>query len=198
MTAISDGQSVVFKSRTLVGLTSLLLVFIGAAAAKDHKSTKPMNKPHVVAHIQFDGMSEVDMTIQTRPGDKYYLYVQHSKGEGVSIIDISRPEKPKTIGVLHEGDAVGDGKMTLTGNLAIVSDGAATSSHGGEVSSRDVAMWDTSDPTSPRLVQKFSNVVKWLQDNRDFIYVLADDGLWIVSQPEDQLLRSPDFSAYGG
>lgn len=112
-------------------LTSLLLAFIGGAAAKDHKSIKAANKTHVVAHIQFDGMSEVDMTIQTRPGDRYYLYVQHSKGEGVSIIDISKPQKLKTIGVLHEGDT-------------------------------------------------------------------ADDGLWIVSEPEDRLLSSPDSSAYGG
>jgi len=198
MTAISDSQSVKFNSRGLVLLTSLLLVFIGAAAAKDHRSMKPTNKPHVVAHIQFDGMSEMDMTIQTRPGDRYYLYVQHSKGEGVSIIDISRPEKPKAIGVLHEGDAAGDGKMTITGNLAIVSERAVASSHGGELSNGDVVLWDTSDPTSPRLVQKFSKVVKWLQDNREFIYVLADDGLWIVSQPDEQLLNSPDSSAFGG
>ena len=198
MTAISGSQSVKFNSRELVLLTSLLLVFNGAAAAKDHKSMKSTNKPHVVAHIQFDGKAEVDMTLQTRPGDRYYLYVQHSSGEGVSIVDISKPERPKAIGVLHEGDAAGDGKMTITRDLAIVSEHAATSSHGGELSRADVVLWDTSDPTSPRLVQKFSKVVKWLQDDRDFVYVLNDDGLWIVSQPDDQPLNSPDPSAYGG
>src|ERR1700758_2147093 len=99
-----------------------------------------MNKPHVVAHIQFDGMSEVDMTIQTRPGDRYYLYVQHSKGEGVSIIDISKPEKSKTIGVLHQGNTVDDGRMTITGNLAIISGRAADSSHASELFNSDVAI----------------------------------------------------------
>ena len=198
MIATRGSQFVEFNSRGLVLLTSLVLVFIGGAAAKDHKGMKPTNKTHVVAHIQFDGMSEVDMSIQTRPGDKYYLYVQHSKGDGVSIIDISKPEKPKAIGVLHEGDAAVDSRMTITGNLAIVADHAADSSHGGELSNGDVVIWDTSDPTSPRLVQKFSKVVKWLQDNREFIYLLADDGLWIVSQPDDRLLNSPDSSAYGG
>ena len=126
------------------------------------------------------------------------MYIQHSKGEGVSIIDISKPEKPKAIGMLHEEDATGDGRMTITGNLAIVSDRAAAYAHGGELVNSDVVIWDTSDPTSPRLVQKFSKAVKWLQDNRDFMYVLADDGLWIVSQPDDRLLNSPDSSAYGG
>ena len=198
MTPTSGCQSVAFNSRGSVLLISLLLVLIGGAAAKDHKSMNPTNKTHVVAHVQFDGMSEVDMTIQTRPGDKYYLYVQHSKGQGVSSIDISKPEKPKAIGVLHEGDTAGDGRMTITGNLAIVADNAADSSHGGELVNGDVVIWDTSDPTSPRLVQKFSKTVKWLQDNRDFIYVLADDGLWIVSQPDDRLPNSPDSSGYGG
>ena len=126
------------------------------------------------------------------------MYIQHSKEEGVSIIDISKPEKPKAIGMPPEEDAAGGGRMTITGNLAIVSDHAIAYAHGGELVNGDVAIWDMSDPASPRLVQKFSKAVKWLQDNRDFIYVLADDGLWIVSQPNDQLLNPPDSSAYGG
>ena len=198
MTGIRDSQFIEFNSRGLVLLTSLLLLFIGSAAAKDHKSTKATNTTHVVAHIQFDGMSEVDMTIQTRPGDRHYLYVQHAQGEGVSIIDITKPEKPRAIGVLHETDTAGNSRMTITGNLAIFSDRAAAYAHGGELVNSDAVIWDTSDPTSPRLVQKFSKAVKWLQDNRDFIYVLADDGLWIVSRPDDRLLNSPDSSAYGG
>ena len=198
MTAISGSRSVEFTSRELVLLTTLLLALIGTAAAKDHKHTKPTNTPHVVAHLQFDGMSELDMTIQTRPGDKYYLYVQHSKEEGVSIIDISKPEKPRAIGVLHDGDAAGDARMTITSKLAIVSDGPGTSSQAGEPSNGGVAIWDTSDPASPRLIQKFSKVVKWLQDDREFIYVLADDGLWIVSQPADLPFTPADPPAYGG
>ena len=72
-------MTVKFNSRGLVLLASLVLVFIGGAAAKDHKSIKPTNKTHVVAHIQFDGRSEVDMTIKKFQGNRYYLYVQHSK-----------------------------------------------------------------------------------------------------------------------
>ena len=32
--------------------------------------------------------------------DKYYLYVQHSKDQGISIIDISNPAQPKALGVI--------------------------------------------------------------------------------------------------
>lgn len=34
--------------------------------------------------------------------------------------------------------------------------------------------------------------------NHEFIYLLADDGVWILSEPDDQPLNSVDSSAYGG
>lgn len=198
MTAIGGSPSVEFDVRKLVLLTSLMLVFVGAAAAKDHKSMKTADKPHVVAHIQFDGMSEVNMTIQMRPDDKYYLYVQHAKGEGISIIDVSKPEKPRAVAVLPGTDATDAAGMTITSKLAIVSGHVVASYRSVESSNTDLVLWDTSDPASPQLVQKFSKVKKWFQDDREFIYVLTDDGLWIVSQPENQPLSSRDSSAYGG
>jgi hypothetical protein len=53
-------------------------------------------------------------------------------------------------------------------------------------STDDLVLWDLSNPTAPRVVQKFSGVIKWLQDERNFIYVLNGDGLWVVSEPADR------------
>jgi hypothetical protein len=53
-------------------------------------------------------------------------------------------------------------------------------------STDDLVLWDLSNPVAPRVVQKFSGVVKWLQDERNFIYVLNSDGLWVVSEPADR------------
>jgi hypothetical protein len=53
-------------------------------------------------------------------------------------------------------------------------------------STDDLVLWDLSNPVAPRVVQKFSGVVKWLQDERNFIYVLNGDGLWVVSVPADR------------
>jgi hypothetical protein len=50
----------------------------------------------------------------------------------------------------------------------------------------DLVFWDLTNPTAPRVVQKFSGVVKWFQDERNFIYVLNKDGLWVISQPEEE------------
>lgn len=65
------------------------------------------------------------MTIQTRPGDRYYLYVQHSRREGVSIIDISIAEIhfPK-MEALRACAASDGGKQTIANAVAISSGGA--------------------------------------------------------------------------
>lgn len=42
-------------------------------------------------------------------------------------------------------------------------------------------------------MQKFSGVVRWLQGEGNFIYVLNGDGMWVVSQPIASLKPSPRF-----
>jgi hypothetical protein len=51
---------------------------------------------------------------------------------------------------------------------------------------------------SPRVVQKFTGVIKWLQDDRNFIYVLNDEGLWVVSEPAEIQSEETGSPAYGG
>jgi hypothetical protein len=67
------------------------------------------------------------------------------------------------------------------------------------ISNNDLVLWDLSNPAAPRVVQKFSGVVKWLEDGRNFIYVLNGDGLWVVSKPADRQLEPTESSdSYGG
>jgi hypothetical protein len=61
----------------------------------------------------------------------------------------------------------------------------------------DLVLWDLSNPAAPRVVQKFSGVVKWLQDERNFIYVLNGEGLWVVSKPADrQAVQTESSNGY--
>src|SRR5580692_4730240 len=138
----------------------------------------------------------VDMAMQKKVNDKYYLYVQHSKDQGISIIDISKPAQPKTVGVIPWPDPAVSGRMNVTGDLAIIA-GTNDRPMRGNTSNDDLVLWDLSNPAAPRVVQKFSGVVKWLQDERNFIYVLNGDGLWVVSKPAD---RQPEQmeSSYSG
>ena len=183
---MNNGRSrfVKFNSAASAVLTTVLLVS-GGASAKDHKLKTSDNQADVVAHISFTGLSAVDMAIQKRVNDKYYLYVQHSKDQGISIIDISKPAHPKAIGVIPWPDPAVSSRMNVTGDLAIIAETGALPMRS-STSKDDLVLWDLSNPAAPRAMQKFSGVVKWLQDERNFIYVLNGDGLWVVSKPADR------------
>jgi hypothetical protein len=184
-----------FNSAALAVLITVFLVS-GGASAKNHKVKTSDNQADVVAHISFPGLSAVDMAMQKKVNDKYYLYVQHSKDQGISIIDISTPAQPKTVGVIPWPDPAVSGRMNVTGDLAIIA-GTADHPMRGSTSNDDLVLWDLSNPAAPRVVEKFSGVVKWLQDERNFIYVLNGDGLWVVSKPPDHKPEQTD-SSYSG
>ncbi len=94
----------------------------GGASAKDHKA-KGSDEPGPGGRPHF-----VHRTIGCRHGNaekgnnKYYLYVQHSKDQGISIIDISKPAQPKTIGVIPWPDPAMSSRMNVTGDLAIIAE----------------------------------------------------------------------------
>jgi hypothetical protein len=176
---------------SLVAFLVTLLVLLGSASAKEPKVKNSENEAHVVAHISFSGLSSVDMAMQRKVNDKYYLYVQHSKDEGVSIIDISKPAQAKILSVISWPDPAVSSRMDVAGNLAIIAESEIIPTRGSR-SNDDLVLWDLSNPAAPRVVQKFTGVVKWLQDERNFIYVLNRDGLWVISEPAD---RQPELRA---
>jgi len=124
--------------------------------------------------------------------DKYYLYVQHSKDQGISIIDISNPAQPKAVGIIPWPDPAVSSRMNLTGDLAIIVEIEVLPTR--NPANDDLVLWDLSNPAVPRVVQKFSGVVKWLQDERNFIYVLNGEGSWVVSKPVDRQAEQTESS----
>jgi hypothetical protein len=185
MNKIRTSKLVEFSSSTLALLTIVLFVTVSSASAKENKPKASGSVSQVVAHISFSGLSAVDMAMQRKVNDKYYLYVEHSKDQGISIIDISKPAQPKAVGVIPWPDPTLSSRMSLTGTLAIIAETEVLPMHS-STSTDDLVLWDLSNPAAPRVVQKFLAVVKWLQDERNFIYVLNGDGLWVVSQPADR------------
>jgi hypothetical protein len=185
MNEIRASKFVEFSSRTLALLTAVLVMAVSSASAKERKPKGYDAESHVVAHISFSGLSAVDMAMQRKVNDKYYLYVEHSKDQGISIVDISKPTQPKAVAVIPWPDPDLSSRMSLTGNLAVIAETEILPMHS-RTSTDDLVLWDLSNPVAPRVVQKFSGVVKWLQDERNFIYVLNGDGLWVVSEPADR------------
>jgi hypothetical protein len=137
------------------------------------------------------------MAMQNKGNDKVYLYVQHSQFQGISIIDISKPTVPKALGVIPWPNPAMSSKMNVTGDMAIIAETGVPPMRSG-TSSDSLVLWDLSNPAAPRVVQKFSGVVKWLPDDRNFIYVLNGEGLWVVSKPADrQPAQTESSSNYG-
>ena len=197
MNRISRSKFGQFSSLALALLATVLIATSGASA-KEHKANAVDSSARVVAHIPFEGLSTVDMTMQKRANGKYYLYVQHSKDQGISILDISQPNQAKAIGVMPWPNPTTSSRMNVTGDLAIIAENTTLPARR-SASDDDLELWDLSNPAAPRVVQKFSGVIKWLQDERDFIYVLNGDGLWIVSKPADQKPgKSESSDSYGG
>jgi hypothetical protein len=163
-------------------LMTVLMVSVGSASAKERKMKKSENEAQVVAHISFSGLAVVDMAMQRKVDDKYYLYVQHSKDEGVSIVDVSKPSQAKTLGVISWPNPATPSRMNVTGSLAIIAENQMLPMRS-SASNDDLVLWDLSNPAAPGVIQKSTGVVKWLQDERNFIYVLNGEGLWVVSEP---------------
>ena len=175
----------------LITLLTALLLPPSGASAKEPKVKGPGKQAQVVAHLSLAGLSAVDMAMHRKANDKYYLYVQHSRDQGISIIDITKPAQPKAVGVIPWPDPSVSSRMNVTGDLAIIAENGVFPMRS-STSNDDLVLWDLSNPAAPRVVQKFSGVVKWLQDERNFIYVLNGEGLWVVSKPAD---RQPEQSA---
>jgi hypothetical protein len=197
MNKIKTSTFVEISSRAFALFTVALVVTVSAASAKEHKPKESGAGSQVVAHISFNGMSVVDMAMQRKVNDKYYLYVEHSKDQGISIIDISKPTQPKSVAVIPWPDPDLSSRMSLTGAVAVISESEILPMRSSKTSTDDLVLWDLSNPTAPRVVQKFSGVVKWLQDERNFIYVLNGDGLWVVSEPADYPAITEPSLPYG-
>jgi hypothetical protein len=170
MKKIRTIKCIEFSSRTLALLLTVVLVMaVSNASAKGHKPRGYDAESHVVAHISFSGLSAIDMAMQRKVNDKYYLYVEHSKDQGVSIIDISKPTQPKAVAVIPWPDPELSSRMSLTGNLAVIAETEVLPMHR-STSTDDLVLWDLSNPVAPRV--RFA--IRRLNNSIDIAAEVAD------------------------
>lgn len=182
--------------RSLMPRFAILLLTLcaglSAAQAKDHKPASSM-AISVVANMSFDQKLPADMLIRQVNG-KSYLYVQLANQQGIVVVDVTHPNKLKIVSSM---DAEGTDQLAINGNAAMLTaSGSAASSSSGK---SELVLWDISDPGNPRVVQRFSGVVRILEDERNYTYVLNQDGLWVVSDKQNNAVDdSWNPSLYGG
>lgn len=122
------------------------------------------------------------MAIQKDANNKMYLHVDHSRDEGISVIDVTQPAKPKILGFVSWPNRAVASQMNITGRLGIFTERGRRL-----IGTRILVAWwcrlirSTFSPRCAAIL----GVVRWFEDERDFIYVLNGDGLFVISEPAE-------------
>jgi hypothetical protein len=175
-----------------------LLSTLGAVAS-DSDFYPSYLQAKVIAHLPLPGGAR--QMFSQQEGSRQFLYVQRSSQQGVTVIDITKPERPKVVNQLplenltmvSFGLAISETPKNPATWGASLGDGNAEGPPGnGALES--VRVLDVSDPAHPRTVRNFDEVTSILQDSaRNLLYVANGDGVWIVSH--QQVLRSHECSS---
>src|SRR5262245_12712243 len=169
------------------GVMALALLITGSVNALATDRSRAVD---VVSSISFDGKPASDMELENENG-KSYLEIQFAGGEQPLMVDVTKPEK-----TLHALPAKPvENRTEIDGNL--VTDRAATAeATTNKPANEEFALWDISKSKSPRLVVRFTNVSRVIEDKRGFIYVLHRDGLSVI---RDKKKKSnwPDAGIFG-
>jgi hypothetical protein len=172
----------------IVALGTLLTTHLDASSTDFHPSYMDAK---VIAHLALSGTSARHMFLQ-QASQRQYLYVQQSFQEGFTVVDVTKPNKPKIVGRIPQ-----ENLMLVASGLAIAErrgdsvaggvrkTGSAEGSHGGGSVSESLQMLDLSDPVHPRPAQTFDGVTSILADEADGLtYVANGEGIWIVSHQQ--------------
>jgi hypothetical protein len=196
----------IWKIRSLacVALALSALLFTTRADASDNDFYPYYLQASVIAHLPLSGGAQ-QLFLQ-QEGRSQYLYVRQPSQRGVTVIDITKPERPKVISqvTLENLTMVGSGlaifetpenSATVRTSLGTsLGTGNAEDPRGNGAVLKSVRVLDVSDPAHPRAVQNFDGVTSILHDSaRNLIYIANGDGVWIVSH--EQVLRRHECSS---
>jgi hypothetical protein len=177
--------------KILVAISFLLCFSAILVSAKDKRGSAVK----IMARMSFENQEPADM-LQQQVGGKSYLYVQLAGDQGIKVVDVGKPKSPRIVSEMPVSGAAR--QMALTGNAGLMSSQPIEPS---PRSSDEVTFWDLSDPKNPQIVQRFTQVVRVLEDNRGYTYVLNRDGLWVVRDSRgtsNAASVTDDASLYGG
>jgi hypothetical protein len=149
----------------------------------------PSYETKIVAHVALSGKPTHQMFLQ-QEGRRAYLYVRQASQQGYTVLDVTKPERPK---LLHQ---VSQGNLTILDSRLAISEtpdtaspshsaGDAGRSQGGSGSPESVRVLDLSNPAHPKTIRTFGGGTSVVRDDaRSLIYVANGDGIWILSHRE--------------
>jgi hypothetical protein len=187
------------RTVTCVVLAAVALLATTGAIASDSDPYPSYLQAKVIAHLPLSGGAR-QMLLQ-QEGSREFLHVQQSPQQGVTVIDITKPERPKVVNqvplanltMVSFGLAISETPENSATGGASLGDGNAEGRPGSGVV-ESVRVVDVSDPAHPRTVRNFDGVTSILPDSaRNLLYVANGDGVWIVSL--QRVLRSHECTS---
>jgi hypothetical protein len=169
----------------LVSLVSLFL-FFAFLSVKPSIAASPEEQVRVLAHLPLEGMHVNQMFVQQR-GNKYYLYLHRPGKNAFALVDVTKPDKP----VLLSRNAL---KETSRAQVEPPAGGSvlaiAVTPEGGQgqgapaakLPTETVQLVDMSNPKGGKTIKTFKGVTSMYPDDaRKLVYLVNDEGLWVVS-----------------
>ena len=187
----------IWKIRSFACLALVLGALLSTMRADPSDGDFTYLPAKVIAHLPLSGGAR-QMFLQ-QEDQREYLYVQQPSQQAVTLIDVTKPERPKVITQLPLEN------LTMVGSGLAISEmpaaerpslaaGNVEGPRGSGAVLESVRVFDVSDPAHPRTVQNFDGVTSIVQDSaRNLLYVATGDGVWIVSHP--QVPRSHECSS---
>ncbi len=185
-------------------ISSSVLIFsvwcalaLPAAAQAKPKKTKATAGPaqdaiQVVGHIAASG-GAVTRFLTTQHYSSYYLYAERQAGQGITLVDVTKPNAPNVLSDIPAVLSGGADSLTVVaGTAALVSDAAVPSAP----ATQTLRIMDFADPAHPKVTREFANVTAMARDDRRGLIFLANgEGIWILQQ---HLAIDPEVEkAYG-
>ena len=172
-----------WSMRAMLALGTLLLT--GRADASSGDSYPPSSQAKVIAHLHLSDGGARRMFLR-QEGKTRYLYVQQRSRQGFTVLDVTKPGSPRLVNrlPLETLTVVGSG-LVLTGTPAKSATMSATAA--ADATLEPVHVVDADDPGNLRTPQTSDGPTSILRDPaRSLIYVLDDDGVWILSHNQHQ------------
>ena len=164
----------------------VLFAFVAVTAPGSdakHRAPTPSEQPAtVVAHVLLSGSATNQMDLQEN-GGKQYLYISANSHEGLTVVDVTNPDKPNVIRRLAWPNQASSGSLQLVSGGLALAEGPDSGSMAADPipSTRTVKVLDLSDPANPGAILSFSGVTSTLNDEaHNLVYITNSEGLWIV------------------
>jgi hypothetical protein len=175
-----------WSTHVVIAATVLLAAAASSVSASGRGATKPVELGiAVVAHVPLDGGPADQLFVREGLKNRILLYVVHESGRAISVVDITQPAHAALVKQVDADQPAMGGRVVTVGTNTLIVENTQTPVAEAPSHDKTVRFFDLSDPTVPRVALQFERVSTYVLDaSRSLIYLVNDEGLWIVRHTE--------------